>query len=182
MFDIFHFFSGGWVLKDRFGGLKCRFEGLKCLFCREKKRRKQRVLFPVSRTSTWINFGFDKAKLESNANKFGRKCFFGGGPETLEKQGQKIRYLNSLSKFAENFAGNSSKIRRTKIKNSPQIRSAEPRHQQREETKIKIPRKGSQSCALENATKTMLIYCSCADAARSYSRSSRTLLFWVPSG
>ena len=49
---------------------------------------------------------------------FGRKFF--GWPETLEKQG----YQNSLSKFAEKFAGNFPKVRRTKIKNSPQIRSA----------------------------------------------------------
>ena len=48
---------------------------------------------------------------------------FSGGPETMEKQGRKIRYPNSLSKFAGNFP----KIRQTKLKNSPQIRSAEPR-------------------------------------------------------
>ena len=55
--------------------------------------------------------------------KFGRVFF--GWPETLEKQGRKIRYQNSPSKFAEKFAGNFPKIRRTKIKNSPQIRSAQ---------------------------------------------------------
>ena len=54
---------------------------------------------------------------------FGREFF--GWPETLEKQGRKIRYRkirhqNSLSKFAGNFP----KIRRMEIKNSPQIRSA----------------------------------------------------------
>ena len=53
---------------------------------------------------------------------FGREFF--GWPETLEKQGRKIRYQNSPSKFAEKFTGNFPKIRRTKIKNSPQIRSA----------------------------------------------------------
>ena len=53
---------------------------------------------------------------------FGREFF--GWPETLEKQGRKIRYQNSPSKFAEKFAGNFPEIRRTKIKNSPQIRSA----------------------------------------------------------
>ena len=53
---------------------------------------------------------------------FGREFF--GWPETLEKQGRKIRYQNLPSKFAEKFAGNFPKIRRTKIKNSPQIRSA----------------------------------------------------------
>ena len=31
---------------------------------------------------------------------------FFGWPETLEKQGRKIRYQNSPSKFAEKFAGN----------------------------------------------------------------------------
>ena len=54
---------------------------------------------------------------------FGREFF--GGPETLEKQGRKIRRKNSPSKFAGNFP----KIRRAKIKNSPQIRSAWPRDQ-----------------------------------------------------
>ena len=49
---------------------------------------------------------------------------FSGWPETLEKQGRKIRYQNSPSKFAEKFAGKFPKIRGTKIKNSPQIRSA----------------------------------------------------------
>ena len=53
---------------------------------------------------------------------FGREFF--GWSEALEKQGRKIRYQNSPSKFAEKFAGNFPKIRRTKIKNSPQIRSA----------------------------------------------------------
>ena len=52
-----------------------------------------------------------------------RREFF-GWPETLEKQGRKIRDQNSPSKFAEKFAGNFPKIRRAKIKNSPQIRSA----------------------------------------------------------
>ena len=49
---------------------------------------------------------------------------FFGWPETLEKQGRKIRYQNSTSKLAEKFAGNFPKIRRTKIQKSPQIRSA----------------------------------------------------------
>ena len=35
---------------------------------------------------------------------FGREIF--GWPESLEKQGQKIRCRNSPSKFAEKFAGN----------------------------------------------------------------------------
>ena len=48
---------------------------------------------------------------------FGREFF--GWPETLEKQGRKIRHLNSPSKFAENFVGNFPKIRRTKIKIHP---------------------------------------------------------------
>ena len=58
---------------------------------------------------------------------FGREFF--GWPETLEKQGRKIRYQNSPSKFAEKFAGHFPKIRQAKIKISPQIRSAEPRAQ-----------------------------------------------------
>ena len=53
---------------------------------------------------------------------FGREFF--GRPETLEKQGRKIRYQNSPSKFAEKFAGTFPTFRRAKIKNSPQIRSA----------------------------------------------------------
>ena len=39
---------------------------------------------------------------------FGREFF--GGPETLEKQGRKIRYQNSPSKFAEKFAGDFPKF------------------------------------------------------------------------
>ena len=61
----------------------------------------------------WVNFGRE----------------FSGGPETLEKQGPKNRYQNSQSKFAERFAGNFPKIRLTKIRNSAQIRSAEPQAQ-----------------------------------------------------
>ena len=48
--------------------------------------------------------------------KFGREFF--GWAQTLEKQGRKIRYQNSPSKFAEKFAGNLPKLRRAKIKNS----------------------------------------------------------------
>ena len=59
---------------------------------------------------------------------FGREIF--GWPESLEKQGQKIRYRSSPSKFAEKFAGNLPKVRRAKIKNSPQIRSAYRRDQE----------------------------------------------------
>ena len=51
-------------------------------------------------------------------------CELFGWPETMDKEGRKIRYQNSPSKFAEKFAGNFPKIRRTKIKNSPQFRSA----------------------------------------------------------
>ena len=52
----------------------------------------------------------------------GREFF--GWPEALEKQGQKIRYQNLPSNFAEKFAGNFPQIRRTNIKMLPQIRSA----------------------------------------------------------
>ena len=62
-------------------------------------------------TSLGVNFGRD----------------FLGEPEALEKHGQKIRYQNSPSKFAEKFAGNCPKIRQAKIKHSLQIRSAERR-------------------------------------------------------
>ena len=48
---------------------------------------------------------------------FGREFF--GWPETLEKQGRKIRYQNLPSKFAEKFAGKFPKIRRTKNKFTP---------------------------------------------------------------
>ena len=50
---------------------------------------------------------------------------FFGGLKSLRK-GRKIRRKYSPSKFAENFAGYFPKIRRTKIKIQPQIRSAEP--------------------------------------------------------
>ena len=53
---------------------------------------------------------------------FGRELL--EGPETLEKQGRKIRRNISPSKFTEKFAGNFRKIRRAKTKKSPQIRSA----------------------------------------------------------
>ena len=58
---------------------------------------------------------------------FGRE--FIGGPETLEKQGQQICRKKLLENFAEKFASKFPKIRRTKLKMSPQIRSAEPRDQ-----------------------------------------------------
>ena len=57
-------------------------------------------------------------------------CEFFGGPETLEKQGRKIRRKKEMSsKFAEKFAGNFPKIRQAQIKKSTQIHSAEPRDQ-----------------------------------------------------
>ena len=63
-----------------------------------------------------------------NSDNFGREFrprIFGGGPEALNKQGK--NHGNNLpSKFAEKFAGNFPKICQGKIKNSPQIRSAEP--------------------------------------------------------
>ena len=48
-------------------------------------------------------------KSERNAANFGRECF--GGPEALEKQGQKI-----AGKFAERFAVNFRNVRQTKLK------------------------------------------------------------------
>ena len=50
-----------------------------------------------------------------------------GGTWTLEKQGRKKRGKCLPSKFAEKFAGNFPKVLWTKIKKSPQIRSAESR-------------------------------------------------------
>ena len=61
--------------------------------------------------------------MERNADNFEREFFW--GPQILEKR-PKIRRKYSPSKFAENFAGYFPKIRRTKIKIQPQIRSAEP--------------------------------------------------------
>ena len=60
---------------------------------------------------------------------FGREFFFGGGAETLEKQGRTICGKKLQSKLAEKFAGNFPKFRQAKIVNSPQICSAEPRAQ-----------------------------------------------------
>ena len=48
-----------------------------------------------------------------------------GGAETLETQGRQ----NSRERFAERFAGKFPEFRRTKLKISPRIRSAGPRHQ-----------------------------------------------------
>ena len=60
---------------------------------------------------------------------FGRE-FWGGGPETLEKQGRNICKQKKMpSKFAENSPAIFHKFRQAKIKCSPQIRSAEPRDQ-----------------------------------------------------
>ena len=65
------------------------------------------------------------------ADNSGRE-FFGRAwvAETLEKQGRKICGKILLEKFAKKFAGNFPKIRQTKLKNSPQIRSAAPRDQE----------------------------------------------------
>ena len=68
--------------------------------------------------------------LERTADSFGRdfgREFWGGGAATLEKQGrnsrvEKIRWKNSLRKSWAILL----KFARPKLKNSPQIRSAEP--------------------------------------------------------
>ena len=67
-----------------------------------------------------------------NTDKFGHEfwAWFFWGAWNPGKQGRKIRYQNSLSEFAEKFAGTFPKIHQAKIKKSPQIRSAEPRAQQ----------------------------------------------------
>ena len=65
--------------------------------------------------------------MERNADNFGRESF--GRPEALEKRGRKIHGNNLLEEFAETFVGNSPKIRQTQFRNSPRIRSAEPRDQ-----------------------------------------------------
>ena len=56
---------------------------------------------------------------------FGREFFW----RAWKNKARKFAEKNSPSKFAEKFAGNFPKIRRTKIKSSPQIRSAQPRAQ-----------------------------------------------------
>ena len=68
-----------------------------------------------------------KVELERNANNSGRE-FWAWIFWVAWKPG-KARPKNSLSKFAEKFAGNFPKVRRAKIKNSPQIRSAYRRDQ-----------------------------------------------------
>ena len=67
-------------------------------------------------------------KLKRDADDFGMN--FSWGPETLEKQGRKIRGKNLLEEFAEKFALNFPEIRETKIANSLQLRSAGPRDQE----------------------------------------------------
>ena len=58
---------------------------------------------------------------------FGRDLLSGGGLKTWKNKAEKTRGKISPSNFAEKFAGDLPKIRRTKRKKSPQIRSAEPR-------------------------------------------------------
>ena len=93
-------------------------------FTKKNIQNNKFLVSPVSRKSPWINFGLKKVKLERNADNSGRESWawifwVGWKFLTLEKQGRKIRYQNSPSKFAEKFAGNFSTIRRAKIKNSP---------------------------------------------------------------
>ena len=150
--------------------------------------RVRRCSSPVSRKSAWKKgFGFEKVKLERNADKFEgefrkafqpefgayqglervskspsnpqnyrnkRKilekgtCIFCANPgmhqtliqkrsENLEREfvggalkPWKISGKSLPSKFVEKFASNFPKIRQAKIRNSPQIRSAEPRDQE----------------------------------------------------
>ena len=90
------------------------------------------VVSPISRNSPWNICGCEKVKLERNADKFGREFWawiFGGGLKPWKNQVNKLCGKNSPSKFAEKFAGKFPKIRQAKIKNSPQIRAAEPRAQ-----------------------------------------------------
>ena len=53
-----------------------------------------------------------KRKFERNADNFGCEFWAGGGAETLEKQGRKVRGKSSLKKFAEKFADNFLKFAR----------------------------------------------------------------------
>ena len=62
----------------------------------------------------------------------GREFF--GGLKPWKKARPKISRSNPLPKFADKFAGNFPKIRWAKLKNSPQIRSAEPRDQNGQRT------------------------------------------------
>ena len=85
------------------------------------------LVSPVSRKLAWKKNGFEKVKLERNADNSGREFFFGGGGlKPWKKTGRKICRKKSPSEFAEKFAGNFPKIRQARIKNSPRIRSAEP--------------------------------------------------------
>ena len=56
------------------------------------------LVFPVSRKSPWINFGFEKVKLERNADNFGRE--FWAWIFWVAWTPGKTRPKNSLSRFA----------------------------------------------------------------------------------
>ena len=60
----------------------------------------------------------------SSGLNFGRGFWGGGACNPGKKKAKKFAI-----KFAEKFAGNFPKIRLTKLKDSPQIRSAGPRDQ-----------------------------------------------------
>ena len=61
---------------------------------------------------------FKKVKLERNADYFGREFWeeLSGGPETLEKQGQKIQGENSLTNSLRKIVGKFSTIHQTELK------------------------------------------------------------------
>ena len=80
---------------------------------------RQILVSPVSRKSPWISFGFEKVRLERNADNSGRE--FWAWIFWVAWCPGKTRPKNSPSKFAEKFAGNFPTIRQTKIKNSPPI-------------------------------------------------------------
>ena len=86
------------------------------------------LVSPVSRKSAWMNFGFEKVKLERNADKFGREFgawIFSGSLKTWKNKADKFARKKSPSKFASDFP----RTRQAKTTNSPRIRSAEPRAQ-----------------------------------------------------
>ena len=88
---------------------------------------------PVSRQSAWNTFGSKNVKLERNADKFEREFWAWlfwvppGGLKPWRNNGLKNSRENFAVKIRWEFCRQFSNIRQTKIKKSPQIRSAEPR-------------------------------------------------------
>ena len=73
-------------------------------------------------------FGVQESEIGEERRKVWA-CIFRVGLKPWKNKDPKNRDQNSPSNFAEKFAGTFPQIRQAKIKNSPQIRSAEPRAQ-----------------------------------------------------